>query len=142
MLSSHSLYAVITKEAMISGFHTLPQCMVGDPSMHYLFGAYRFLRICAQSQVTALCILNFLFCVVPCSLWPQHADVRTVPYIDQRLVPVPGHQLVYPFGASVAQFQETKALWLYDAKNWLKVKNINAALTEAFMKLLPQSVST
>ena len=87
---------------MIAGFHALPQRMTGDHSMHDLFGAYRFLRICAQPQVTALCILNFLFCVVLFSLWHQHADVRTVPCIDQRLLPVPGRQPACPLGAAIA----------------------------------------
>lgn len=141
MASSYSLYAVIAKQTMIDGVPTLPQRMVGDPSMHGLFGAYHFLCICAQLQVTALCVLNYLFCVVPLSLWPQHADIRTVTYVNQRLLPVPECQSVYPFGATVSHIQAIKDIWLYNAKNWLKVKNMNTALTDTLMKLLPLVIS-
>ena len=49
--------------------------------MHKLFRIYHYLRMCAPSQVTSLCILNFLSLVVPMNLWPQHVDLRVVPYI-------------------------------------------------------------
>ena len=109
--------------------------------MHDLFGAYRFLRICAQSHVTALCVLNYLFCVVPLSLCLKHADIRTVSYVNQRLLPVPGRQPVYPFGATASHIQAIHDRWLYNAKNWLKVKNMNTTLTDTLMKLLPVAIS-
>lgn len=80
-----------------------------------------------------------MFCVVPLSLWPQHTDIRTTPYIDQQLLPDPGPQPVYPFGSPSTQIQVLKDVWLYDAKNWLEVRNMNKALTKVLMKLLQRN---
>lgn len=46
-----------------------------------------------------------------------------------------------PFGSSATQIQVISDIWLYDAKNWLKVRNMNKALTEVLMKLLPTAIS-
>ena len=64
-----------------------------------------------------------------------------MPCVDQRLLPVPGRPQIYPFRVSVALVLEAKDGWLYEAKIWLKVKNINRAITEVLMKLLPPAIS-
>ena len=117
---------------MLAGFPTLPQPSVGDPSMHDLFGIYQFLR----------CILNFLFCVVLLNRWNQHADPAVVPYIDQQLVPDPGAQPINHVGSSSTQIQALKDRWCFQAKKWLEIRNMNKALTEVLLKLLPTDVST
>lgn len=139
-MSYSSLCVVISKETMIAGFPTLPQPLVGDPTVHDLFGIYQFLRICAQSQGTVLCILNFMFCVVPLNLWNHHLGLVVVPCINQTLVPDPGPTPTYPFEASRTQIQQIKDRWCFQAKNWLEIRNMNKALTYVLFKLLPTAV--
>ena len=64
---------IISKETITAGFPPTIQQITGTPTLGDLFRAYRHLMYCAQSQFTAYHTLNWLFLVVPPTMWYMHS---------------------------------------------------------------------
>ena len=67
-------HQTISKEAMLGGFPSAVPAIDGDISPMELLRVFRHLIECAQWTITAYHELNFLFLVVPPSIWPVYSN--------------------------------------------------------------------
>ena len=73
-MSTNNSHQTISKEAMLTGFPDPVPAIEGDISPMELLRVFRHLIECAQSTTTAYHYLNFLFLVVPPSVWPVYSN--------------------------------------------------------------------
>ena len=73
-MSTSNSHQTISKEAMLAGFPDAVSAIDGNISPVELLHVFRQLIECAQSTITAYHELNFLFLVVPPSVWPVYSN--------------------------------------------------------------------
>ena len=73
-MSTSNLHQTISKEAMRAGFPSAVPAVDGGILPMELLRVFRHLIECAQSTTTAYHELNFLFLVVPPSVWPIYSN--------------------------------------------------------------------
>ena len=128
-MSTINSHQTISKEAMLAGFPSAVPAVDGDISPMELLRVFRHLIECAQSTTTAYHELNFLFLVVPPSVWPAYSNgPRPTPPV--RLNPS------YINGNAV-QNQMIKDTWAVSKKYFEEDQNMNKALPERFLELMP-----
>ena len=130
-MSTSNSHQTISKEAMLAGFPSAVPAITGEISPMELLRLFRHLIECAQSTTTAYHELNFLFLVVPPSVWPVYSNgPRPTP--PQR----PGTNPAYVQGNAI-QNQMIKDNWAVCKKYYEEDQNMNKALTERFLDLVP-----
>ena len=73
-MSTSNSHQTIAKEAMLAYFPDAVPAIDGDISLIELLRVFRHLIECAQSTITAYHELDFLFLVVPPSVWPAYSN--------------------------------------------------------------------
>ena len=130
-MSTNNSHQTISKEAMLTGFPAAVPAIESDISPMELLRVFRHLIECAQSTTTAYHYLNFLFLVVPPSVWPVYSNG------PRPTNPVhPGTNPGYIDG-SVIENQMIKDQWAINKKYFEEDQNMNKALTERFLQLVP-----
>ena len=125
------MHQTISKEAMLSGFPSAIPAVEGDISSMERLCMFRHLIECAQSTTTAYHELNFLFLVVLPSVWPVYSNgPRPTPPVR------PGTNPAYIDGNAV-QNQMIKDIWAVNKKYFKEDQNMNKALTERFLEIMP-----
>ena len=115
-MSTLNSQQTISKEAMLVGFPNSVPVIDGDISPMQLLRVFRHLIECTQSTITAYHELNFLFSVVPPSVWPVYSNrPRPTPPIRPDTNPP------YIDGNAV-QKQMIKDLWAVNKKYLKKIK--------------------
>ena len=122
----------IGKDAMIAGFPSKIPPIDGQITLKELLRVFTHLIACAQSTVTEYNPLNFLFLVVPNSLWTIYSND---PYPASPIHP--GTVPPYQPNMTPAQTQFVKDAWGAGKKFHEEDQHMNKALTERFLSLLP-----
>ena len=133
-----SLHHSTSKEETITGFPPQVAGITGDPTLRELLRVFRHMIECAQSQMTNYYILNWLFLVVPANMWTIYHS--TSPYPDPP--GFPGNAPSYDNGGGNTQNATIRDQWQLNNKNWAEDLNMNKALTERFLALIPQEHRT
>ena len=123
---------------MITGFPPQVAGITGDPTLRELLRIFRHMIECAQSQMMNYCILNWLFLVVPANMWTIYHP--TSPYPDPP--GFPGDAPSYDNGGGNTQNATIRDQRQLNKKNWAEDLNMNKALTERFLDLIPHEHRT
>ena len=129
---SSSANTTISKEAMVAGFPAKIPSIEGEITLKELLRVFQHLIACAQSTVTSHDALNFLYLVVPATLWGLYS-AAAYPQAPRN----PGNIPLYHLQNTPLQNKVIKQAWLVAKKYWKEYQNMNKALTERFMSLLP-----
>ena len=130
-MSTSNSHQTISKEAMLAGFPSAVPAIDGDISPMELLRVFRHLIECAQSTITAYHELNFLFLVVPPSVWPVYSNgPRPTPPVRPGTNP-------QSINSITVQNQMIKDQWAVSKKYFEEDQNMNKALTERFLELMP-----
>ena len=116
---------------MVAGFPNAVPAIDGDISPMELLRVFRHLIECAQSTITAYEELNFLFLVLPPSVRPVNSNG---PRPTPPMLPVTNPP--YTDGIAVHN-QMIKDQWVVNKKYSEEDENMNKALAERFLKLVP-----
>jgi hypothetical protein len=128
-----SLYAPASKDSMIAGFPTTIAGIIGTPTQREMLRAFRHMIGFSQSHYTDYNTLNWLFLVVPVSMWPYYADdpLNACPPLIQH----PGDSPSYDAMVSEMDNKTTADLWAKDMKDSVESNHMNKALCERFLSL-------
>ena len=119
---------------MLARFPTRIQQLTEDPTLYGLVAIFRHLIVCAQSQYTDHCVLNWLFFIVPSELWTRYHATMAYPTAPVYQGNVPAY---LPNG-SPAENTAIREAWQKRMNVWTEDVNMNKALIEHFMSLLRQ----
>ena len=129
---ANSSNGTISKDAMIAGFPPKIPSIEGQTTLKELLRVFTHLIACAQSTVTTYNPFNFLFLVVPFTLWNIYSNT---PYPTPPIQP--GTVPPYQQGMTPVQTQFIKDAWGATKKFYEEDQNMNEALTERFLSILP-----
>ena len=124
--------ATIAKEAMAASFPARIPAIEGEITFKELLRVFRYLIVCAQSVVTSHQTLNFLYLVVPTELWALYS-ATAYPQAPGN----PGTIPPYHQNDTDLQNEVIKQAFLVAKKHYDEYLNMNKALTNKFMCLLP-----
>ena len=124
-------HQTISKETTLAGFPYAVPAIEGDISPMKLLRVFRHLIECAQLTTTAYHELNFLFLVVPPSVWPVYSNGLR-PTNPIRPGTNPGY-----INDNAVQNQMIKDQRAVNKKYFEEDENTNKAPTERFLQLMP-----
>ena len=119
---------------IIELFPAKPKPIRGEPTLPELLRIQNYLVNCSQRHETDLSPVNMLFVALPARLYSQYtasAYPTELAYADSGITPN------YMVVNSSAKHATIKACFEHTKKNFLEVKNMNKALSEVFLKLVP-----
>ena len=129
-----NLHPSRTTEQLTAGFPTSVPGITGEVVLRELIRIWQHCKKCAQVTGTDYDAQNFLYIVLPPQLWP---------YFSTRLYPTapvdPGPNPSYDGTLNATVNTTLRDQWQLEYKNHQEHKNMNAALADRFMKLLPEA---
>ena len=125
-----------TKSAtdMIELFPAKPEPIRGEPTLLELLRILNYLVDCSQTHDTDISPVNMMFVALPARLYSQYT--ATV-YPTQQAYADPGIMPNYAATINATERATAKATYEHAKKNFLEVKNMNKALSEVFLQLIP-----
>ena len=135
-MSTSNSHHTISKEAMVTGFPAKIPSVEGEICVKELLRIFLHLVKCAQSTPTAYHELNFLFLVVPEQIWCVYSS-GTYPTTPTQ----PSTNPPYVNTTNGLQNQVIKDDWSVAKKYYEEDQNMNKALTERFLALIPNEYS-
>ena len=131
-MSTTNSHQTISKEAMLAGFPDAVPAIEGDISPMELLRVFRHLIECAQSTTTAYHELNFLFLVVPPSVWPVYSNGPR----PTHPVSTAGHESAVYWWQRRPESDDQGSVGSKQNVFWRRSKH-DKALSERFLELVP-----
>lgn len=117
---------------MRDNFPEPPEPVREEPTLHSLLGILKYLMECSQTHESDISDVNLLFvCLTPLI----YANYTSTAYPTEPVDP--GQVANYAGTTTEAERAQVKAQFEYNKKLFLEVKNMNKALTETFLALIP-----
>ena len=123
-----------TKDQLTAVFPAAPHAINGKINLNELIRVWQHVKACAQRTQTDYDQQNYLYLVLPPELWGYFSS-RAYPQLPGD----PGANPLYDTSAGTAENATIRDTWQLNQKYYTEDKNMNAALVDRFLSLIPMS---
>ena len=118
---------------MVAGFPSTIQGIIGEPTQRELLRVFRHMITCSQSHAINYCDLNWLFLVLPHSMW--HYYTSDGPDLYPAPPAYPGDASPYDDNGSTVGNTVDRKTWQSNQKDYAECMHMNKSLTEIFLSI-------